>query len=176
MAEKDFQAQIMRWHDETKTGHLQRIPDMPWMQGRQSAFQFKKPYDIYWLWNTDFHALELKQEKGLSFNLSHIADHQEEHLLKVEEEGGYGWVVINFNGPLSATAKKKYGVNKLDRTFAVLMSNVIEKRISTGLDRLELDWLIDNAVEIPQIELSEGKTPIQRIGWDLTVLQRSKKL
>lgn len=170
--EKDFQAQIMRWHDETKKGHLQRIPDMPWMQGRQSAFQFKKPYDIYWLFDSKFHALELKQEKGLSFSLSHLADHQEEHLLKVMDEGGYGWVLINFNGPLSKTAQKKYGVTKLDKTFGVLINDVVEYRVTTGNDKLTLEWLSvgNNACEIKQVKLSAGKTPAQQIGWDLVGL------
>lgn len=171
--EKDFGAQIMRWHDSNKLGHLQRIPDTPWAQNRQNAFQFRKPYDIYWLYKGHFHALELKQEKGMSFSLSHIAEHQEEHLLKVIEEGGSGWMVINFNGPLSKKASEKYGLSKLNHTFAIRMDDIVEHRVVTGLDRLELDWLLKNAVIVQQVELPDGKTPAQRIGWDLTILSKN---
>jgi antitoxin component YwqK of YwqJK toxin-antitoxin module len=182
MGEKLFQSEIFRWRDSNSVSHMQRLPDLPWMQKRNSAvtsgiFQFKKPYDMYWLENGRFHAIELKYVKGFTWNFSKLEDQQYDHLIEVHAQGGHGWAIINFrNGDLSSRARKKYNTDKMNRTFALNINQILDLQALDGAEKVELDWLVDNAIEIPRTFLGltdkNGKLKPDRdqIGWDLRVI------
>ncbi|MCB1711961.1 MAG: hypothetical protein KDH96_05645, partial [Candidatus Riesia sp.] len=149
--EKDFMAEIQRTVDYQGITHFERIPDLPWLQKR-AGFQFKKPYDCYWLRSGKFHAIELKAVRGgLSWSFRKLEDHQEIRLKEVVKEGGEGWIWINFRGELSAAAKKKYGVEVLNRSFAVTIDQLLDCRVLKGMEKFTVDWCIDHAVELPMI-------------------------
>ena len=179
MAEKDVQKEIFRWVDFERIPNFERIPDIPWMILRNggTAFQFLRPYDFYWFKDGLFHAIELKQCKTLSWNFKFLRDHQEAKLISVHnEKNGLGWVLINFRLQFSKRASKKYGAESIDRTFGVTIEQIEELKIIHCVDKISLDWILENGVEVKKIILPlEHKKPHLRIAWDLMPLHKAGK-
>lgn len=160
MAEKDFQAELMRGL-AVVGGHAHKIADVPHKIGQQARFIPKKPYDCYWVFEDAFHALELKQvSSGLSFGLAALADHQEESLLEVERAGGYGFLVVNFRVRLSKTQKAKRGVDLIDVAYAARIQRVVEARTQEARTGLPLEWF-----EAQHLQLYPVNTP-HGMGWN----------
>lgn len=168
MAEKDFQTEILRGCDHFGF-HAYKIPDMPYALAKLANYKEKKPYDCYMVCG-GFHAMELKQvAKGLTFTLSHLQDHQEEALLRVERNGQAGWLIVNFRSRLTEAAKKKRKTNcdVVDRAFGARIQWVVDARIKEARTGLGLEWWEAHAVELPQMETSAGLA-----AWDPRPLQQ----
>lgn len=158
MAEKDCQTELMRGFSHFGY-HAYKIPDMPHALARQANFVQKKPYDCYAVMAGGFHAMELKQvNKGLTFTLSNIRDHQEDHLLHVNRCGGFGWLVVNFRVRLTSGQKKKMNSQSdvLDRMFVANIRDVVDARIKGAMTGLPIDWFLSNGVELPKVITNDG--------------------
>lgn len=172
--EKIFQAEIFRWRDFNKIAHLQRIVDMPWMAKRNNAvsspFQFKKPYDLYWLENGNFHAIELKYQNGFTWNFSKLDQHQYDNLLEVDSNGGFGWIIINFRkANVSEKSQEKYKCEEnLNLSFAIPIVE-IENLINDGVTSCNLEWCRVMGTRISKVDI-EGKQ-----GWALSRLRGGYK-
>lgn len=164
--EKDFQSEIKRSID-VAGGHYYKIADMPYALAKQANYKERKPYDCYWLYGGAFHAMELKQNKSLSFPFSSIRDHQEHFLLEVEEQGGYGWVVVNFRVRLTEKQEKKYGDKIIDRAYGARISDLVEQRVSQARNSLPLDWWEKSSVRIDKLSSSP-------ISWDIKSLHERR--
>lgn len=176
MPESDFQAEIFRWVTYHGVKHVERLPDIPKPTKRpgqprtidpgELRFQFERPYDMFWVYDGDFHALELKQVSGISFSWKRLQRHQERALLDVEAQRGYGWLAINFRGLVSARAARLLGMHQIDLAYAIRINDALDARIMRGLDPLPLTWLMDHAVQLPRVEVPDTKARNQ-IAWDL---------
>lgn len=168
MAEKDFTRELMRGLHEINAerenpGIAYKIEDVPLSQIMQKGTG-KKPFDIIWFVDGQFHAIELKQEAwslGIRAELTAsgattpgLRKHQEENLMRSENNGGWGWVICHFIGKLPKGAQKKYGVESLDRAVAVSIRTIVEERVSNGATSLDFDWFLAHGIELPRVGTS----------------------
>lgn len=124
--EKNFQTE---WTRSIKKffprGHYYKIPDpsaKTRKDGRKVVRASKRPYDNYILVNGKFYAFELKiVNKCESFRFSIFADHQIKNLKEVYNNGGNGFMVVNYRFVPTRAQANKYSLPVQNYNFCFLM-------------------------------------------------------
>ncbi len=121
ITEADFRYELVRGMEQV--GHVVPIPDSG------SAKGGKKKYDLGFLQDADYHALELKQVKdGYTLSFRRLEIHQEAALKDAVDNGGSGWVVCNFRvTPTTDRSMAKYGA-KVNRAFLISITKYLKIR------------------------------------------------
>lgn len=164
----------------TMVGFAHKIEDVPVSRLKNVAPGTKgtgaKPFDVFWMHDHQFHAIENKQEPWLldvraerneaGKDTPGLKRHQEDALLAVRAGGGFAWVVCHFHGTLTQREQKRFGRKFLDRAIAVPIHRIVDARIITGARSLDFDWFLANGLEL---ELT-GRTVTDRawVPWVLT--------
>lgn len=99
MKERDFQKQII---DSFRLifgerGYIDKIPDFftpPQKGPNQPRFMPKRPFDLFGYVAGKGFAIELKHEKGKSWRIDKVSNHQFTKLIQVEETGTTSLVIL----------------------------------------------------------------------------------
>lgn len=170
--EKTFQAEFNRSiRSLIPDAHFAQIPNAPYSPNIIRK-PIQKPYDCYCLSHGIFCAMELKVVKGaVTFGLDKIKPHQIENLLRVEKNGGQGYLLFNVSAALTIADCKKYNLDKkrLNYIYSIRISEFVD--FCQGLDRksIPFTFFVEKYKEgrgiVPRIKLPDGTA-----GWDVREL------
>lgn len=166
MAEKHFQEEVNRW-GQTAPGVYTRLHDHP------TKSQQAKPWDCQWLApDGTLHALELKYcwgDESLRFDC--LETQQRDALLRVEENGGAGWLVVLWRGQARPGYCKRHGLPRdysIERCYAIPIRAAVLYQRAAEVGSWSIEWA--NSVGVNVLALSDRIGDGRTTAWEMSYL------
>ena len=168
--EKTFQSEFNKSCRALKNMHFYQIPNAPYSPNIIRR-PIEKPYDCYCVHNGVFYGLELKVMGSNTFLFSKVKDHQVKYLMEVEENGGFGYLLINISLMLTDTQKEKLGLEKcrINFIYYLRITDFIKMREASNKKSIPLASIIEDYKKNENV-ISRKKFNEKFIGWDVGVI------
>ena len=133
MNERTLLSEMMWSLRQEKNSFVYKIPDMPLGPGSNLRFNIKKPFDLFYVKNGLFNAIEAKYITNKAFPFAALKEHQERGLQNALNAGANSYVLIFIN----LSVKERFAILIHYKTYKLIKEDLEFERKSIPLDLLE---------------------------------------